>query len=93
LITDTPDGAILDIKVIPRAGKTMLAGTRDGAILVRLAAAPVDGAANTALMALLAGLLDIPKRQVVLLSGHATRNKRVQTVGVAAATVRQRLGL
>jgi uncharacterized protein len=93
LITDTPDGAILDLKVIPRAGTSMLAGSRDGAILVRLAAAPVDGAANTALITLLAGLLDLPKRDVVLLSGHASRNKRVKVVGVPAAIVRQRLRL
>jgi uncharacterized protein (TIGR00251 family) len=93
LITDTPEGAILDITVIPRAGKTMIAGSRGGAILVRLAAAPVDGAANTALTTLLAGLLDIPKRQVVLLSGQASRNKRVKVVGISAAIVRQRLGL
>jgi uncharacterized protein len=93
LITDAPDGAILDLKVIPRAGTSMLAGSRDGAILVRLAAAPVDGAANTALITLLAGLLDLPKRDVVLLSGHASRNKRVKVVGVPAAIVRQRLRL
>lgn len=71
----------------------MLAGSRDGAILIRLAAAPVDGAANTALMTLLAGLLDIPKRHLLLLSGDTSRRKRVKAFGVSAAIVRRRMGL
>ena len=66
VIADAPDGAILDIKVIPRAGRTALAGTRDGALLVRLAAAPVDGAANAALIDFLADAFDVPRNRLVL---------------------------
>ena len=51
MISDAPDGAILTVKVIPRAGRTAIAGARDNALLIRLAAAPVDGAANAALLA------------------------------------------
>jgi uncharacterized protein len=81
----------LDIKVIPRAGRTALAGMRHGAYLVRLAAAPVEGAANAALIAFLAQLLDLPKRQIEIVSGEKSRAKRVKVKGLAAAVVRERL--
>jgi uncharacterized protein (TIGR00251 family) len=81
----------LDIKVIPRAGRAALAGMRDGAYLVRLAAAPVEGAANAALIAFLAQLLDLPKRQIEIVSGEKSRLKRVKVKGLAAAVVRERL--
>ena len=83
---------ILDVKVIPRAGKTELAGRRAGAILIRLAAAPVDGAANTELIAFIADLLRIPKRNIAIVSGDKSRQKRVKITGVDASAVRARLG-
>jgi uncharacterized protein (TIGR00251 family) len=93
VIADGPDGAILALKVIPRAGRTALAGTRNGALLVRLAAAPVDGAANDALIAWLADVLDVPKQQLALISGSHSRSKRVKVIGMTAEAVRSRLGL
>jgi uncharacterized protein (TIGR00251 family) len=93
VISDAPDGAVVDIKVIPRAGSTTLAGTRDGAVLIRLAAAPVDGAANAELIALLARVLAIPKRRIAVISGEKTRSKRVKVLGVSAAMFRERLNL
>jgi uncharacterized protein (TIGR00251 family) len=81
---------ILDVKVIPRAGRTALAGTRDGSILIRLAAAPVDGAANAELIAFLSTLLDVPKRDITIVSGETSRQKRVRIDGVTAEAVRQK---
>lgn len=81
---------VLDIRVIPRAGRTELAGTRDGAILIRLAAAPVDGAANSALVDFLADLLDVPKRNITVLTGETGRLKRVKIIGVTASAVQER---
>jgi uncharacterized protein (TIGR00251 family) len=92
VITETPEGVILDIKVIPRAGKTMLAGTRDNALLIRLAAAPVDGAANATLIAFLAAVLHIPARDLTLISGERSRSKRMKISGLDAAAVRARIG-
>ena len=91
MITDAPDGAILTIKVIPRAGRTALAGTRDGALLVRLAAAPVAGAANSSLIAFLASTFDVPRTRVVLIAGDKSRTKRVKVIGMSAAALRERL--
>jgi uncharacterized protein (TIGR00251 family) len=87
----TDEGTVLDVKVIPRAGRTALAGTRDGSYLIRLAAAPVDGAANAELIAFLAELLDLPKRQIAIISGEKSRSKRVKVKGLAAAVIRERL--
>ena len=68
--------------MIPRAGRSGFAGLRDGALLVRLAAAPVDGAANAELIALIAKTLRIPKRNVTIVSGERSRSKRVRIAGV-----------
>lgn len=72
----------LDVRVTPRAGRSEIAGLRDGALLVRLAAAPVDGAANDELIALLAHALRIPKRDIAIVSGDRSRAKRVRIAGL-----------
>ena len=81
----------IDVRVIPRARKTESAGERDGAFLIRLAAPPVDGAANDALVAFLAETLDIPRRAIRIVSGERSRHKRVAIEGVGADDVRARL--
>jgi len=79
-------GVSVTVRVTPRAGKTAIAGVRDDVLLVKLAAAPVDGAANDALIALLADTFDLPKRNIAIASGDRSRTKRV-TLGGASATV------
>lgn len=76
------------MRVVPRAGRSGFAGLRDGAILVRLAAAPVDGAANEELVALLARTLHVPKRDVAIVAGERARTKRIRVAGMSAAQVR-----
>jgi uncharacterized protein len=75
------------VRVVPRAGRSGFAGLRDGALLVRLAAAPVDGAANDELIALLARALHIPKRDITIISGERSRAKRVRVAGMNRAVV------
>jgi len=58
---------------------------------IRLAAAPVDGAANDALIAFLAEALDIPKRDIAIVSGERSRAKRVRVAGMDGAAVLDRL--
>ena len=72
----------LEIRVIPRAGRSGIAGLRDGALLVRLAAAPVDGAANDELIALLAKALRVPRRDITIVSGERSRTKRLRIAGI-----------
>jgi uncharacterized protein YggU (UPF0235/DUF167 family) len=64
---------------------------RDGALLIRLAAAPVDGAANAELIELLARALDTPKRNITIVGGERSRSKRVRIAGMDATTVLARL--
>jgi uncharacterized protein len=59
---------------------------------VKLAAAPVDGAANDALVALLAKSLDLPKRAIRLVSGERSRTKRIEIDGLTLDDVTRRLG-
>ena len=72
------------MRVVPRAGRSGVAGMRDGALLVRLAAAPVDGAANAELIEVLAAALDLPKRRIQIVSGDRSRSKRVRLIGLDA---------
>ena len=83
--------ALLDIRVIPRAAKAGVAGTRDGAILIRLNAPPVDGAANAELIDLLAAALDLPRRAITIVAGTRGRTKRVRVDGIAHDAALKRL--
>jgi uncharacterized protein len=91
VIHPTPDGVVIDIRVITRASKSGLAGTRGDALLVRLHAPPLEGAANAELVALLAVALGIPKRAITIVAGEQSRQKRVHLKGVDAATASSRL--
>jgi uncharacterized protein (TIGR00251 family) len=82
---------IIDVRVIPRAGKSGFAGMRGDALLVRLHAAPVDGAANAELIEVLAEALGVPKRAVSIASGERSRQKRVRVEGVTSDFVDSKL--
>ena len=86
-LTDTPDGAILNLRIVPRASKNAFQGEHGDALKVRLSAPPVDGAANAALIEFLAEAFDLPRTRVQLLSGQTSRNKRVRLAGVSAAQI------
>jgi uncharacterized protein (TIGR00251 family) len=90
-LTRIADGVTLRVRVIPRAGRTAVAGTRDDALLVRLAAAPVDGAANDALIGCLSELFGRPRRDITIVSGHTSRDKRIAVAGTTEAAVTARL--
>jgi uncharacterized protein len=72
---------LIDVRVIPRAAKSGIAGRRGDALLVRLNAPPVDGAANAELIEVLADAFGVPKRSVEIVSGEHTRQKRVRITG------------
>ena len=78
----------IDVRVIPRSSKPGLAGTREGAVLVRVNAPPVEGAANEALIEVLADALRVPRRAVTIVSGQRSRLKRVRVEGVTEDLVR-----
>jgi uncharacterized protein len=82
---DVAGGAELDLLVQPRASRTRAAGEHDGRLKVQLAAPPVDGEANAALVAFLADALRVKKADVALLRGESGRRKTVRVAGVTAA--------
>ncbi|MFM7102686.1 MAG: DUF167 domain-containing protein [Verrucomicrobiota bacterium] len=88
------DGAVVvSLRVQPRASRTGLAGILDGqALRVRVAAPPVDSAANEALVRFLADALDLPRSAIQLRRGAASRRKEVAIHGRTAAEVVARLG-
>jgi uncharacterized protein (TIGR00251 family) len=77
-VTPRGDGARLAVAVVPQARRTGADGLHDGALRVRLAAPPVDGRANDALVAWLAAELGVPQRAVRLVRGQGTRRKTLE---------------
>lgn len=86
LTTDGND-TIVAVIVVPRASRTVVDGEHDGLLRVRLAAPPVDGAANAALLEHLARLCGLPRRAASLVSGDSSRRKRVRLAGITPAAV------
>jgi len=76
------------VRVIPRAKKTEISGERDGALVVRVAAPPVEGAANDALIEFFRLRLRVPRRAIRIVSGERGRLKRLAIEGVTAEDVR-----
>jgi len=64
---------------------------RGEAVLVRLSAPPVEGAANQAMIAFLAERLGVPRQSIRILNGEHARQKRLAISGVSADHVRSRL--
>jgi uncharacterized protein (TIGR00251 family) len=80
-------GVELSVLVQPRASRTRLVGEHDGLLKIQLAAPPVDGEANAELIDFLAKQLRVPRRQVTLTAGDASRRKRVVVLGDDLAAV------
>ena len=78
----------IEVRVIPRARKTECAGFRDDVLVVRVAAPPVEGAANDALIGFFTSALRIPRRAVHIVSGDHGRQKRLTLEGVTREQIR-----
>lgn len=85
------DGVIVALHIQPGAKKTEVVGVHGDALKIRLAAPPVDGKANSALIEFLSDLFAIPKARVTLVSGQTSRAKRVALSGIVATDAEQRL--
>lgn len=88
----TTSGVRLVLHVRPGAAVSELAGRHGDAIAVRLAAPPVDGRANDALIEYLARVLEVPRRAVTIVSGVSARRKVVDVDGVEVRDAARRLG-
>ena len=81
----------VEIRLQPRGGRDAVVGERDGAVLIRISAPPVDGKANAALIAFVAKRLGVPKGSVTIIRGETSRNKVIRVDGRAADDVRTML--
>jgi uncharacterized protein len=90
-ITPTADGVRFAIHVQPRSSHPGVDGVHGTALKVRVGAAPVDGAANDAVIEVLTDALNVSRRAVSIISGHTSRTKVVEVDGISPETVRELL--
>ena len=72
---------IFNVRAVPRASRSELVGEHDGALRVRIAAPPVDGAANDELVRVLARAFGVPRSAIEIAAGHASKLKTVRVTG------------
>jgi len=92
-IRDTPQGAVFEVHVHPRAKRTAITGILDGRVKVALASPPIDGRANEELQRFFARLFEVSRGAVQFVGGEHTRDKRVliaERNGVAILAVIER---
>jgi uncharacterized protein (TIGR00251 family) len=87
-IREDAAGITFDVQVVPRASRERLGPVVGDRLKVQLTAPPVDGAANDALVRLLAGALAVPRAQVSILRGETGRKKTIRIDGTAAERLR-----
>ncbi|MEO8601905.1 MAG: DUF167 family protein [bacterium] len=78
MLTVTPTAVRLALRVQPRAARSRVVGRHGAALKVQIAAPPAEGAANAAVVALLADWLGVARRQVVILQGERGRDKLIE---------------
>jgi uncharacterized protein (TIGR00251 family) len=88
-----PNGIRLNLLIQPRASNSEVVGLHHGRIKVRLAAPPVDGAANKALLRLLGKLLGVSPSSLEIVSGNSARRKSVLVREIGADQVASLLGI
>ncbi|MBI2375093.1 MAG: YggU family protein [Deltaproteobacteria bacterium] len=88
----TKDGSVvLEVSVVPRASRSKVVGEHDGRLKIQLDAPPVDGAANEALVELLAERLSLRRSAIELVRGQTSRKKQLRIQAASAAAVRAAL--
>jgi len=90
-ITDAKSGTAFPVRVIPRASRNEVEGITGNALKVRVTAPPVEGAANKALIELLAERLKVRKSQIEIVAGQTSQNKMISVVGLRPSEVEKRL--
>lgn len=87
-----PDGALLSVKVQPRASSNEIGKEQGGELKVKVTAPPVDSAANEALVRFLAEELGCPRNRVELVRGQTSKHKVIKLYGLSPEAVLARLG-
>lgn len=82
------DEILLRVQVVPRASRSEIVGEHNGSLKVRIAAPPVDGAANEELTRLLAKEFKVSRKAVKLVAGQSGKTKQVKIIGANSETVK-----
>jgi uncharacterized protein (TIGR00251 family) len=77
-LIETAGSLTFPVRVIPRASRSEVVGEHDGALKVKIASPPVDGAANAELTKLFAKKFGVSKSDIQILSGETSKNKRIK---------------
>src|SRR5438477_8008097 len=93
-VSEEPGGfAAVPVRVQPRAARDEIVGDREGVLIVRLTAAPIEGRANQALCRLLASRLGVARTRVTVVRGPRSRSKVVRVDGLSSAEIARKLGV
>ncbi len=85
-ISEIGDNLRIEVKVQPRASRNQIVGEHDGALKIKLAAPPVEGEANRALLDYLAEILKLPRKNILLIKGDSSRHKLIEICGIDKKT-------
>lgn len=91
-LSESENGIVLTLRLVPRASKNEVCGVMDNALKVRLQAPPVEGKANRALVKFLAKTLKAPAGSISIISGMTGRTKRVAVTGINRTRALRALG-
>jgi uncharacterized protein (TIGR00251 family) len=86
-------GVRLEVRATPRASRNAIDGVRDGRLVVKVTAPPVDSAANVAVIDTVSRALGLAKRDVTIVAGEQSRSKSLALSGITAESVRSRLSV
>jgi uncharacterized protein (TIGR00251 family) len=93
LTSDPAAGGVrISLKVVPGASRDRIVGALGDALKIAVSKPPADGAANKAVVKLLAAALDVPEANVQIIRGHASPRKEVLITNVSVEVVRNRIG-
>jgi len=79
------DSVTFSVRVVPRASRSEVVGLHDGALKIRVAAPPVEGAANQELVKFLSARLKVPRASLTLVSGANSKNKVIRVANPTSA--------
>ena len=88
-ITEKDGGISFGVCVVPRASKTEIVGEHYGSLKIRIASAPVDGAANAELIKFLAKKFGVKKADIGIISGETSKNKRIKISNLSESSFRE----
>ena len=86
-LSDTPAGAVLNLRLVPRASKNAIQGEHGDALKIRITAPPVEGRANEECIRFLSSLLNVRRSDIAIAAGQKSKNKRVTVAGLTPGDV------